>query len=306
MVTRFSWVWAVAALVAVAGGVQAAETVTARQLAEELEAGARLTLLDIRTEREFAEGHLPGALHVPLRSIARRELPPLGDVVAYGDGLGRNSGEEAAALLEAKPGIRARALAGGMAAWESAVLPTTHAAGVTVESLPVITYDQLAVIQRDAVVVDIRQPAAPREGAGEGFVRAAGAEAGLTDLRQAFPQARFIEPSLPEEGAAPAALSADQKRSARASAGARAARGIKPEHGLLVVVDHGDGSAEELARLLRASGNRRVVILAGGEEILRHEGRPGLGRWGTTFYRDGPALPEPALPPDAAPSAPTH
>src|SRR5690606_38975475 len=102
--------------------------------------------------------------HVALPAIARRSLPPLGDVVVYGDGLGRVSGEEAMVLLDRKEGIRARVLAGGMAAWESAGLATTRRAGMTVEPLPHITYRQLAKAQREAVLVDLRETRAEEGG----------------------------------------------------------------------------------------------------------------------------------------------
>jgi hypothetical protein len=55
--------------------------------------------------------------------------------------------------------------------------------------------------------------------------------------------------------------------------------GVKP---LLVLIDDGgaDNSALEMARVLKANGVRRVVILAGGEEILSRAGKPGLQRRG--------------------------
>jgi len=44
-----------------------------------------VTLIDVRPEREFAEGHLPGALSVPLADLASRldELPRDRTIVAY-------------------------------------------------------------------------------------------------------------------------------------------------------------------------------------------------------------------------------
>ena len=44
---------------------------------------------------------------------------------------------------------------------------------------------------------------------------------------------------------------------------------------LHVLIDDGDGRAEKLARRLRASGLRRVLLLAGGEEVLIRRGKPG-------------------------------
>jgi 3-mercaptopyruvate sulfurtransferase SseA len=52
-------------------------------------------------------------------------------------------------------------------------------------------------------------------------------------------------------------------------------KGTRPGR-LFVLIDDGDGTAEEAAHRLKAAGIRRVVILAGGEEALRTEGRSEL------------------------------
>jgi rhodanese-related sulfurtransferase len=49
---------------------------------------------------------------------------------------------------------------------------------------------------------------------------------------------------------------------------------------LIVLIDSADGSAEALARLLKAGGSRRYAILAGGELSLARKGQPGLKRSG--------------------------
>lgn len=53
-------------------------------LVERVRAG-EVVLLDVRPEREFAEGHLPGALSMPLPSLERRldELPRDLTIIAY-------------------------------------------------------------------------------------------------------------------------------------------------------------------------------------------------------------------------------
>lgn len=285
MVVKRIWIWMAAGIAAAGANGYGAGMVTAADLARELEEGNKLTLIDARTEREYAEGHLPGAIHVALPAIARRGLPPLGEVVVYGDGLGRVSGEGAMLLLDQKEGIRARVLAGGIAAWESAALPTTRPAGMTVEHLPHITYQQLAKAQREAVLVDLREAPPVSEPASEpGPVRVASSLPELTDLRSVFPEARVLDVPKPEvRRVAFADGPAGETAAKPTSLGAL--EGIGPEDGLLVLIDSGDGRAERMAELIRASGNRRVVILAGGEEILRHGGRSGTGRWGGSFYR---------------------
>ena len=41
-------------------------------LAERLEAGERIVVLDVRTREEFAEGHIPGALNIPHTELGDR------------------------------------------------------------------------------------------------------------------------------------------------------------------------------------------------------------------------------------------
>lgn len=50
-----------------------------------LEAGARLTFIDLRPPEEFTRGRLPGARSVPLRELRRRsgEVPRTGHVILY-------------------------------------------------------------------------------------------------------------------------------------------------------------------------------------------------------------------------------
>ena len=68
------------------------------------------------------------------------------------------------------------------------------------------------------------------------------------------------------------AAGASLKRSA--AAGSRALP-------LLVLIDNGDGTAEVMARRLKASGDSRYAILAGGELVLSRNGQSGLQRSGS-------------------------
>ncbi|TVR54620.1 MAG: rhodanese-like domain-containing protein [Puniceicoccaceae bacterium] len=244
--------------------------VDARTVAAWMTDGERLTLVDLRPTTEYSQGSIPGAINVPARLVPSRQLPPLGRVVAFGDGLGRTDIAAALEALNAKPGIQAYGLRGGLAAWESAALATTHRKGVSKEELPMLNYDQLLrVAGPELLVIDLRkEPELVAGPAGEG---AAPAEPPLTDLGALLPQARVVRPTAgPVAGVA-------------GGAGGPLAAGVvsaDPNEELTVLIDSGDGAAESMARRLRASGNRRVVVLAGGELILRHEGRAGLMRAG--------------------------
>ncbi len=82
-----------------------------------------VTLLDVRPEDEFALGHLPGALNMPLGELERRlsELPKDREIVAYCRGPYCVLSVEAVAALGAK-GYRVRRLEDGFPEWKAAGL----------------------------------------------------------------------------------------------------------------------------------------------------------------------------------------
>jgi rhodanese-related sulfurtransferase/DNA-binding transcriptional ArsR family regulator len=96
------------------------EPVPPEELRRRLDAGD-VTLIDVRPEDEFAAGHIPGALSVPVTELADRlrELPKRTEIVAYCRGpycvmavtaveLLRQRGYRARRLIESIPGWRAR------------------------------------------------------------------------------------------------------------------------------------------------------------------------------------------------------
>lgn len=101
----------------------ALEPVSRDDLLSRLHAGA-VTVLDVRPEDEFAVGHLPGALNIPLAELERRlgELPADRDVIAYCRGPYCVLSFEAVAALRAC-GYRVRRLEDGYPEWKAAGLP---------------------------------------------------------------------------------------------------------------------------------------------------------------------------------------
>lgn len=97
-------------------------TITAAALADRLAAG-RIMLIDVRTPREYAEGHLKGAINVPLDTFDPARLPEAGsrEIVLYCRS-DRRSGL-AAEKLAGGTGKLAVHLEGGILAWEAAQLP---------------------------------------------------------------------------------------------------------------------------------------------------------------------------------------
>jgi ArsR family transcriptional regulator len=103
------------------------EPVSRAELLDRLRCGM-VTVLDVRPEDEFAQGHLPGALNVPLAQLERRlaELPPDREVVAYCRGPWCVLSFEAVALLRRR-GYRVRRLQDGLPEWKVAGLPVEGA-----------------------------------------------------------------------------------------------------------------------------------------------------------------------------------
>ena len=89
-------------------------------------------LLDSRSAEAWAQGRVPGALHLPGREIALRaeaELDRSVPVVTYCWGPGCN-GATRAALALALLGFRVREMLGGFEYWTREGLPVETAAGV--------------------------------------------------------------------------------------------------------------------------------------------------------------------------------
>jgi len=206
-----------------------------------LAGGAPLTVIDVRSPSAFAAEHIPGAINIPAPACPLKKLPPLGRVVVCGDGLANDDDAAAAAALAAKPGLQVEILAGGYAAWKGAQGLTTRGSGLKRESFNYITYAQLKASKRNLVLVDLRHP--PVAGAPP-----------LTDLGTEFPGRKQVRSR------------------------AEAAQGISTSPALLVLIDDGNGVAEEEARLLKLGGTHNYVILAGGELTLSRHGQAGLER----------------------------
>ena len=101
------------------------EPVSRRELARRVKAG-NVVVLDVRPEDEFALGHVPGALNIPVQDLKRRlaELPKDQEIVAYCRGAYCVFSFEAVAFLR-KRGFTARRLEDGFPEWRSSGLPVS-------------------------------------------------------------------------------------------------------------------------------------------------------------------------------------
>lgn len=90
-----------------------------------------VTLLDVRTEADYALGHLPGAINIPFEELAQRlaELPADRPVVAYCRGPHCLLSHDTVIALRAR-GLEALRLINGYPQWQ--------AAGLTVETGPAV------------------------------------------------------------------------------------------------------------------------------------------------------------------------
>jgi rhodanese-related sulfurtransferase/DNA-binding transcriptional ArsR family regulator len=105
------------------------EPITREELLQRSRSG-EITILDVRPHDEFALGHLPGAMNIPLRELEARlaELDPAQEIVAYCRGPYCVLSYDAVAALRAR-GFKVRRLEDGLPEWRAAGLPvvTGHA-----------------------------------------------------------------------------------------------------------------------------------------------------------------------------------
>jgi ArsR family transcriptional regulator len=99
------------------------EPVSRKQLRKRMREGG-VTVLDVRPADEFALGHIPGAVNIPLRELKTRlsELDKAQEIIAYCRGPYCVLSFEAIAALRRK-GYSARRLEDGMPEWRAAGLP---------------------------------------------------------------------------------------------------------------------------------------------------------------------------------------
>ncbi|MBT8486697.1 MAG: MBL fold metallo-hydrolase [Phycisphaerales bacterium] len=106
------------------GPMQQTALMQAPEVHERMTAGANLRLLDVRSDREWADGHAPGAMHITTGELAERleEMPDhLGPIAVICGGGYRSV--VAASVLQRAGYQNVIDVLGGMAAWRRAGLP---------------------------------------------------------------------------------------------------------------------------------------------------------------------------------------
>ena len=99
--------------------------VTAQELAAMLQSGGAV-VIDVREADEFAAGHIPGAISMPLSTFQPSRLPDAGGKALVLTCLG---GKRSAMALDKCANAQAAVdthLAGGFGAWQAAGLPVSR------------------------------------------------------------------------------------------------------------------------------------------------------------------------------------
>jgi len=248
--------------------LSATDGVSPAALRAELASSEAPTLVDVRKANDYERGHIPGAINLDLRDLRVRNLPPLKSVVVYGDGLGLETGKEAAAILTERTDWDVRVLNGGYTGWQTARGRTTEASGLHTEDFNRVTYNQLLEADlSESILIDLSNsteegsdgasPAALDDDPVGDFARQVGVPRSRRDPLELIPSGSGASPATAGSGPA------------------------------LILVGSNDGGAQEAARRLRARGYHRVIILIGGDEAVRFQGKTGKGRTATSLSFEG-------------------
>ena len=101
----------------------ALEPIPATELLDRAREGL-VTVIDVRPPEEYAAGHVPGAINIPIHELEKRlkDLPKRKEIIAYCRGPYCLMSYEAVAMLR-KKGMKARRLEAGLPEWRVAGLP---------------------------------------------------------------------------------------------------------------------------------------------------------------------------------------
>jgi rhodanese-related sulfurtransferase len=100
--------------------------ISAAELADRIQAGSPPLILDVRDQREYALGHIPGAINIPVHEVSTRlaELPiAKSEEIVVHCGIGRRAATAEETLRE-NGYTNVRDLDGHWKEWQAAGLPT--------------------------------------------------------------------------------------------------------------------------------------------------------------------------------------
>ena len=215
---------------------------------EQLIAGEeKITIVDVRSNALYQQNHIQNAINIPSSIIDRKRLPPLGRVIVYDAGIDIEILEQAVTSLNAKPGIQAEALNGGLASWASKGEVIQRDKGLSSSQVRNLTYQELVKMTArygSLVLVDLRMSRQQES------------------LAEHFPNVRIYDPiDVTRDDISNVAVSSYILQTIP-----------KDNEKVLILIDDGNGFSEKVSDKLHAAGTRRLAILAGGEQSLRVRG----------------------------------
>jgi rhodanese-related sulfurtransferase len=302
--TSHSFITCLCGSLFLAGLTSTARAITAAELSQKLKSGAVVHLIDLRPTARFATGTIPGAMSIPSSIIIEKKLPPLSPAVIFDDGLGGIDVSAIATTLNQRPGWKAEVLEGGFAAWTALRdAPQTSPVGLHTEHIQHITYDDLAALKENVVLVDLR----PVDPATAGTKAKVKAKLGKKPASASTPDPVSEFCGKAQNRSYLRDLDGFRKR--HKPANRPTGKGLKaggPDNNaaatppLVVLINSVEADTRETARKLRSEGYTRLLILAGGDEAILLEGRRGKGRIsgaiGEGTLADPTPQPKPAKP----------
>jgi rhodanese-related sulfurtransferase len=212
--------------------VSSVNAMTIAALNDKITSNQKITIIDIRSTEQYQKSHIPAAINIPARLCPYKRLPRFGQVVVYGDGLNQTILKEAVSALDRKEGIKAEPLEGGFSKWIANNYSTTVNSGMTREELPYITYpdfENMVISHSDILLLDIRKHKNRNRS--------------LTELNHRYPNIPVVYSPFYH----------NRKR-------------LKSGNSLYVIIDNGDGAAEQMAHQMKSAGLKHFVILTGGDQ----------------------------------------
>lgn len=141
---RFALAVAVCLGVAVAPSAFASSPLAVDTLRQWREDGKPALVVDVRSAIAFEQGHIEGAISVPLPSLPYRALPSTYPVVLVDEDLSGRTARAAAQICEKGGAKDVWTLTGGYRQWLRAGRPVIQKRGITAESkVPVVSADDL-------------------------------------------------------------------------------------------------------------------------------------------------------------------
>ena len=235
--------------------------ISAEDLNQSLYQSDKFTLIDIRSNSSYKYAHIPGAINISAKLCSGKKLPGIDRVIIYGDGIDKQITNNALKALSKISKNSIEILEGGFSRWEALNFPTTLNGGLVKKFHKYISYKKLKKIasnNQELVLIDLRDKNSNNK---------TSIKSELTDLSARFPGTRIVSHELKTKNLKkrqkyfpiPETISED-----------------KSHLNLYVLIDNGNEDSLIMAKRLKASGIKRFLILAGGEESIIRNGQSEL------------------------------